>query len=134
MAIQAVADTHAGLWYLYDDPRLSVPARDLMDAADAAGDQIAISSITLAEMLFLIEKGRIDSAALDRVLLALDQPDPLFVEIALDREIVQAMRILDRTEVPELPDRIVAATSLHLGVPVLSRDHKIRASRVRSVW
>jgi len=68
MAIRAVADTHAGLWYLYDDPRLSAPARALMDTAEAGGDQIAISSITLAEMVYLIEKGRIEATALERVL------------------------------------------------------------------
>jgi PIN domain nuclease of toxin-antitoxin system len=134
MAIRAVADTHAGLWFLYDDPRLSAPARDLMDAADAAGDQIGISWITLAEIVFLMEKGRIHAAALDRVLLAMDRPDPMLVEVPLDRQIVQAMRTIDRAEIPELPDRIVAATALHAGVPVISRDHKIRSSMVSSVW
>ena len=127
--IRAVADTHAALWYLYDDPRLSAPARALMDAADAAGDQIVISSITLAEMIYLIEKGRIDPRALERVLSALDRPDPMLVETPLDREIVQAMRALDRTEVPELPDRVVAATALHLGVP--SSAGIIRSGRQR---
>jgi PIN domain nuclease of toxin-antitoxin system len=134
MAIRAVADTHAGIWYLYDDPRLSAPARAFMDSEDAAGDQIVISSITLAEMVYLIEKGRIDPTAMDRVLSALDRPDPLLVEAPLDRKIVQAMRALDRTEVPELPDRVVAATALHLGVPVISRDQKIRTSKVTTVW
>src|ERR1043166_3145844 len=109
MAIGAVADTHAGLRYLYDDPRLSTAARACLDAADAARDHIALSSITLAEMVYLIEKGRINVLALDRVLASLDRPDPLFVEVPLNREIVRAMRALDRTEVPELPDRIVAA-------------------------
>lgn len=134
MAIRAVADTHAGIWYLYDDPRLSAPARALMDSADTGGDQIVISSITLAEMIYLIEKGRIDPAALERMLSAFDRLDPMLVEAPLDREIVQAMRDLGRAEVPELPDRVVAATALHLGVPVISRDHKIRTSRVTTVW
>jgi PIN domain nuclease of toxin-antitoxin system len=134
MAIRAVADTNAGIWYLYDDPRLSAPARALMDTADIGGDQIVISSITLAEMIYLIEKGPIDPTALDRVLSALDRHDPMLVEAPLDREIVQAMRALDRTEVPELPDRVVAATALHLGVPVISRDYKIRSSRVTTIW
>jgi PIN domain nuclease of toxin-antitoxin system len=134
MAIRAVADTHAALWYLYDDPRLSTPARTLMDTADAGGDSIVISSITLEEMVYLIEKGRIDPVALERVLSALDRLNPMLVEAPLDRDIVQAMRTLDRTDVPELPDRVVAATALHLGVPVISRDHKIRSSRVTTVW
>jgi PIN domain nuclease of toxin-antitoxin system len=134
MSIRGVADTHSALWYLYNDRRLSAQAGAFMDAAAAAGDQIALSTIALAEMVYLIEKGRIDPAALDRVLLALDQPGGMLVEIPVDRAIVQAMRSLDRTQVPELPDRIVAATALQLNVPVISRDHKIQASAVTTVW
>lgn len=34
MTIRAVADTHALLWYLYNDPRLSKTAMAFMDAID----------------------------------------------------------------------------------------------------
>lgn len=53
MTIRVVADTHALLWYLYDDNRLSLAARTLMDTIDTDGDQIAISSIAFAEMVYL---------------------------------------------------------------------------------
>jgi PIN domain nuclease of toxin-antitoxin system len=33
-----------------------------------------------------------------------------------------------------MPDRIVAATALHYGVPVISRDGRIRASNIRTIW
>jgi predicted nucleic acid-binding protein len=33
-----------------------------------------------------------------------------------------------------MPDRIIAATALHLGVPVITRDRKIRASNLKSIW
>jgi len=56
---RAVADTHTVVWYLYDDARLSLAARTWIEDAAAAGEQIAISAITLAEMIYLIEKGRI---------------------------------------------------------------------------
>jgi predicted nucleic acid-binding protein len=39
-----------------------------------------------------------------------------------------------RSEIPDMPDRIIAATAIHLGVPVLSRDGRIRASSVRTIW
>jgi PIN domain nuclease of toxin-antitoxin system len=38
--IRAVADTHAILWYLYNDPRLSAAAGAIMDSAVQAGDEI----------------------------------------------------------------------------------------------
>jgi PIN domain nuclease of toxin-antitoxin system len=42
MTIRAVADTHALLWYLYNDPRISQTAMTFMDTIDKDGDQIAI--------------------------------------------------------------------------------------------
>jgi PIN domain nuclease of toxin-antitoxin system len=134
MTIRAVADTHTVLWYLYNDSRLSAGAGTLLDATDAAGDQVAVSSIALAEMVYLIEKGRIDAKALDGVLTALNRPDAMLIEVPLDQVIVRAMRRVDRGEVPDMPDRIIAATALNLGVPLISRDRKIRLSAVVTIW
>ncbi|MCU0495180.1 MAG: PIN domain-containing protein [Chloroflexaceae bacterium] len=134
MTIRVVADTHTILWYLYNDTRLSVTATNLLDATDAAGEQIAISSIVLAEVVYLTEKGRIDSTAFGRILAALNRVDATLVEVPLDRWVVQAMQRIDRSQVPELPDRIVAATGLHLGVPIVSRDRKIRSAIVTTIW
>lgn len=39
-----------------------------------------------------------------------------------------------RAQVPDLPDRIIAATALHLGIPIISRDRKIQASGLTTVW
>jgi len=33
-----------------------------------------------------------------------------------------------------MPDRIIAATALHLGVPLISRDRRISLSAVATVW
>jgi PIN domain nuclease of toxin-antitoxin system len=44
------------------------------------------------------------------------------------------MRTVSRSEVPDLPDRIIAATAVHLGVPAISRDGKIRTSSVDTIW
>lgn len=134
MTIRVVADTHAVFWYLYNDSRLSDAAGAVMDGIDAAGEQIAMSSIALTEMVYLLERGRIDSAAFERVLMALDRPNATLVEIPLDRAIAQAMRRIDRTQVPDLPDRVIAATALHLGVPLVSRDRKIQLSTVTTIW
>jgi predicted nucleic acid-binding protein len=58
----------------------------------------------------------------------------MIVEIPFDREIARTMFRIRREEVPDMPDRIVAATALHLGVPLISRDGRIRASNVETVW
>ncbi|HEY3228808.1 MAG TPA: type II toxin-antitoxin system VapC family toxin [Roseiflexaceae bacterium] len=134
MTILAIADTHAVIWYLYDDARLSTSARTMMDDAATSGDQIALSSISLAEMVYLIDKGRIDPKTSDRIFAALDRPDAVLVEIPFERRIASAMRLVDRAAVPDLPDRIIAATAVYLGVPLISRDGKIQMSSVMTIW
>ena len=44
------------------------------------------------------------------------------------------MQQVSREDIPDMPDRIVAATAVYLGVPVISRDGKIRASNVQTIW
>jgi PIN domain nuclease of toxin-antitoxin system len=33
-----------------------------------------------------------------------------------------------------MPDRIIAATANHLNLPLVTRDRKIRSSKVKTVW
>jgi PIN domain nuclease of toxin-antitoxin system len=134
MSIRVVADTHTILWYLFDDPRLSMLASSLLEATEQADDEIAISSVSLVEIVYLVEKGRVPPTSVERVIAALDQPNPGIVEVPLSREIVRSMQRIDRSQVPDMPDRIVAASALYLNVPAVSKDRKIRSSVVVSVW
>ncbi|MBC8076166.1 MAG: type II toxin-antitoxin system VapC family toxin [Chloroflexales bacterium] len=134
MTIRAVADTHAVIWYILADKRLSATARATIDTIGADGDQVAISSLSFAEMVFLIERGRIDLTTLDQTLELLDRSNSVFVEAPIDRIVVLAMRVIDRTLVPELPDRLIAATALRHNVPVISRDRSIQASGLATIW
>lgn len=61
--IAGVADTHAALWYLLKNPRLSVTARQFIDNAAAAGFDIVLSPISLAESVYLVEKNRLPASA-----------------------------------------------------------------------
>jgi PIN domain nuclease of toxin-antitoxin system len=129
--IAAIADTHAILWYLYSDPRLGSAASSLIDQTVAAGDHIGISAISLAEMVYLIEKGRIPTDALGDLQAAIADPGSVLQHVAFDESIAIKMAEIPRQQVP---DRVIGATALLYGVPVLSRDNRIRASNVRTVW
>ena len=130
----AVADTHAVIWYVMADRRLSLRAKAAIDDAAAAGDTILVSGITFVEMVYLVDKGRIDAATYEVVLEALARPRAVLVEAPVDQGIAQAMRKVPRSEVPELGDRVIAATAIAYGVPVISRDGKIRLSSVPTIW
>ena len=55
-------------------------------------------------------------------------------ESPLTTGIIEAMRQVPRADVPDMPDRLVAATAVYFGVPVISRDGRIRSSNVHTVW
>jgi PIN domain nuclease of toxin-antitoxin system len=132
--IGAVADTHTIIWYLFHDPRLSETARVTIEDAAASGEQVGFSSITLAEIVYLAERGRIRTETLDRLLQAVDGEDVVLVEIPFDRSVARAMVTIPREEVADLPDRIIAATASCLGVAVISRDRAIQTSQVPAIW
>lgn len=132
--IAGVADTHAALWYVLKNERLSQRTRLFMDDAAAAGNSIAVSSISLAEILYLTEKNRLPAPVYATLKTALADPSYVIEEISLSGNIVDAMAKVSRTDVPDMPDRIVAATAVHFSVPVISRDGKIRASAVETIW
>ncbi|MGH2588806.1 MAG: type II toxin-antitoxin system VapC family toxin [Dehalococcoidia bacterium] len=134
VTVTAVADTHAILWYFYDDPRLSATAGSFMDAERRARNQIALSSISLAEILYLVEKGRVPAGALTDVIAFINRFGTSVLEIPFNQSIALALREIPRADVPDMPDRIIAATSWHLGVPLISRDGRIRLSSVRTIW
>jgi PIN domain nuclease of toxin-antitoxin system len=54
--IAGVADTHTALWHLFGDKRLSAAAEAFINQAAIARHKIAISTISLAEVVYLIEK------------------------------------------------------------------------------
>jgi PIN domain nuclease of toxin-antitoxin system len=130
--IAAVADTHAIHWYIFAHERLSSKARTFIESAAKRGDQIAISSISFVEMVYLIERGRIPATTLTEIARVTSTPNSPFVEISLDLQIARSLAQVH--EVPDMPDRIIAATALHLGVPLISRDGKIKLSNVDTIW
>ena len=132
--IVAAADTHTAIWYLYNDSRLASSARNFIEAAAQNGNQIAVSSITLVEMIYLIEKGRIAAESLTFLASALEDQQNVFSEIPVDLRIARALARIDVGQVPDMPDRIIAATALSLAVPLISRDRKIQLSSINTIW
>lgn len=132
--LRAVADTHSAIWYLFGDRRLSPTARTWFDEAAASGQGIGLSTVSLAEIVYLIEKGRIHPGTFRRAEGALEDPESVLSPVPLDLAVVRAMREVSRAEVADFPDRIIAATAVSRSVPLISRDGKIRLSKVATIW
>jgi PIN domain nuclease of toxin-antitoxin system len=132
--MRAVADTHVAIWYLWEPKRLSLAALTALDTAAAEGDRIGLSAITLCEVVYLSEKGRLRKDAPDPLEEAIQAPDALFDVVALDARVASQLRRIPRAQVPEMPDRVIAATSLAAGLPLITKDKRIRESGVPTIW
>lgn len=129
-----VADTHTLIWYVLGDSRLSPTAHATLLKTAATGDSVFVPSVSLVEIVYLIEKGRFPQALLQRIISLLNDPLQELKPISLDENIAQTLQQIPRHIVPDMPDRIIAATALHLNLPLVTADHKIRASGIQTVW
>ena len=132
--IALVADTHAALWYLQDAPRLSRDATLAMESAVRAGDTIAVSAISLVEIAYLVERRRVAPDAFEVVAQSVHDPATGLVLVDLGLTVADVLRGVPRDLVPDMPDRIISATAVHLGLPLVTADGKIRASGIATIW
>lgn len=125
---EVLADTHAIVWFLFDPARLSPGADQAMTAAAESGT-IYISAITLVELIYLSSKRSFPYARVfpGVISLAADPLEPVEA-IPLTLEIARIMDRIPRHEVPDMPDRIVAATAVAHNLPLISQDSEIRGS------
>jgi PIN domain nuclease of toxin-antitoxin system len=129
-----ILDTHAVVWAFLDLKRLSAVARTTLEAANRRHDTVYVSAISIVEITYLIEKNRLPAETKSRLLVEADNPDSNLRIVPLDRDIAERIEQISRDAVPDMPDRIIAATAVHLGVPLITRDAKLRAAELKTVW
>lgn len=129
-----VADTHAFIWYILEPERLSQPALEALDRASSQGDAIFLSAISIVEICYLIDKGRLAETVLDRVITAIESENAGAEIISINQEVSLAVRQIPRETVPDMPDRIIAATALYLKIPLVTKDAKIQSANIQTIW
>ena len=122
-----ICDTHILLFWAHEPERLSAAARQALELGCSHGE-LAIADISLWELALLHERGRLvlppDVTAgfyLKQLLAALRlQVLPITTEIAL----------LSRSSLfqhGDPADRLIGATALQLGAPLITADTQLRA-------
>ena len=129
-----VADTHAAAWYLLDSPKMSHRALQRMTAAVDGGGTIFVPSISVVELLYLYEKARIPADDWKKLNDCLAAEDSGVRVVPLTLGIAHDLARVPWKSVPDMPDRIIAATALHLGLPLVSRDGRIQAPGLEVIW
>jgi PIN domain nuclease of toxin-antitoxin system len=132
--VAAVLDTHAAIWYLLKSPSLSPRALHAIEVALQSGEPAFLSSISIVEVVYLVERGRLPMPALERLMAAFENPIVALRIAPLDFDVAKFIQKIPRDAVPDMPDRIIAATALHLGLPLVTRDQRMRATGIEIIW
>lgn len=129
-----IIDTNIVIWYFSQPSLPSVYAQTSIDKALRNGN-IFVATVTIVELTYLVEKNKIPLDVLTAVLNALDDPSSALQIIELTRDISETISKIPRSVVPDMPDRMIAATALHLGVPLITSDSDIRKLKnIKTIW
>jgi PIN domain nuclease of toxin-antitoxin system len=134
MSVLAVTDTHALLWYAQKEWRkLGRQARRVYEKVSEGDGAIFVPALVMAELSEAnhdgdwIAPGGFDHWG-DRLFAS-----GHFVHVDLSWRIVQ--RAGELFGIPERGDRLIAATALELGYPLITRDPEIApAAGLEIIW
>ncbi len=135
VAMPTICDTHILLFWAHEPERLSAPAQQALERGRTQSE-LAIADITLWELALLHERGRLvlppdvsPDLYLKQLLAALRlKVLPITPEIAL-------LSRSDRFRHGDPADRLIGATALQLGAPLITADSQLRAlPGLDTVW
>jgi len=127
-----VTDTHSLVWYITDDPKLSTVAKETFQKVDNFRDYVFIPCIVFFELLYLIEKKKI-VVDFDSFLVMVSSAKNYRIE-PLCLPIIEKAKRISKERVPDPWDRLIAATSMHLNFPLITRDNALREIGLEVVW
>lgn len=125
-----VLDTHVLLWYFTSDKRLSLKAKKIIEDTHKEG-QILVPIIVLIELLHLLEKKRPRLKFLN--FYEAIKREKNWHLIPFDE--ILLLELIKYPQFADLHDRIIVAATKLFEARLISKDKKIRESKiVNVVW
>lgn len=132
---EVVADTHSIIWFLARSERLSTTARQRLAEIEQRRGSIYVSSFTLIEVRYHVEKGRFVLDQERALYAALESPETAMRESPVTSAVVRHLERVPRSAIPDPADRLIMAAAIELGVPLVTRDRRIRRSKlIECIW
>ncbi len=129
-----VLDTHVWVWWMSEYEPLSAKARRVVETA-AEEQAIYISSISAWEVAQLGARGRLHLTMDPRDWIAQAEALPFMNFVPVDNQIAIKSVQLPGTLHQDPADRIIIATALTLGAPLVTKDAKLaRYPHVKTIW
>lgn len=131
-----VLDTHALVWWVNGDDRLSAPARALIEQSVASTNgRVLVSVISAWEIAMLVERGRVALAMdLDEWLLAVESLEGVAL-VPLSAQVAVQSATLPGEFHKDPADRIIVALAREQNAVLVTADEKIqRYPHVRWAW
>ena len=130
-----ITDTHSIIWHLSRSRKLSRRARQVFQSADDGHTQILVPTIVLVETAFVAQRQALPDDVVDWLFDLKQETAENYRLVPLDEQVVQFIRDFGPAAVPEMADRIIAATARALDLPLLTADSEIASSElVQIVW
>jgi len=127
-------DTHAIVWRLEQSPEMPRRVHEFISEREAESD-LLVATISLVEIAYLVERGRVHATCLQDVVSAIANDEVPLQLVDLNLEIALRLPHVPRNIIPDMPDRILAATALVLDVPLVTCDERIRAfEEIETIW
>lgn len=130
-----VLDTHAWIWFVDRPEALGQKAAKAIEQARARGDRLCVSCISTWELHMLIARGRLALTIAPDVWVSRCERSDAFRFEPVNNDIARLSVTACATLHGDPADRIIVATALYLGAPVVTCDEKIRNSGlVKCLW
>jgi len=128
--LKAILDTHAFLWWLLADPRLSAMGRSVIE--EPAND-ILVSAITGYEIAAKTTRGRLVLPGRPAAFVGSRVSSEGFVALSVNLE--HAVRAGILPDIHRDPiDRILVAQAQIEGLPIITADPLIARYEVETIW
>ena len=128
--MEITLDTHAFIWYL-DKSLNNKLSQKALNAIKEAEDSytVYLPIIVLMEVLYLVEKGRVN-LSFPKLLLNLEE--------SINYEIIpfdtRLLKIAETIKGLEAHDRLILATAILTGSPLVSNDKEIHTKGIKVIW